>query len=258
MTHLIQTISEAVCWLTLSRPEKNNAFDDILIHDLTLALKEAISNEQVRVIVLKSEGKHFSAGADLKWMQRMAEASQTENEKDALLLAELLYTLYHCPKPTIAQVQGAAYGGGVGLIAACDIVIAAQEAQFCFSEVKLGLIPAVISPYVVQAIGPRIAKRLFMTGEVFSTDQALRWQLIHELVEPAALETAVYACAKQLTQGPQLAVQACKSLVELVTSHPLDQVLMKQTAERIAEQRQSKEAKHLIQAFLDAKSASPK
>jgi methylglutaconyl-CoA hydratase len=253
MTHLIQKIQDHVCWLTLNRPEKNNAFDEFLIEDLTGALKHAIENEAVRVIVLKGEGKHFSAGADLKWMQRIAQAGYADNEKDALRLAELLSTLHHCPKPTLAQVHGVAYGGGVGLLAACDIVIAESNAQFCFSEVKLGLIPAVISPYVVQAIGPRVAKRLFMTGEVFSAAFALKMNLIHEVVESPELYAQVSQLAQQLAHLPVEAVKGCKSLVGMVTGHPLDSTLMQKTAKLIAEKRGSNEAQKLMKAFLEGK-----
>lgn len=250
MTHLIQKIQDHICWLTLNKPEKNNAFDEFLIEDLTCAIKEAIAHQSVRVIVLSGNGRNFSAGADLSWMQRMAQASVTENEKDALRLAQLLDTLYHCPKPTLASAQGAVYGGGVGLLAACDIVVAERDTVFCFSEVKLGLIPAVISPYIIQAMGARVAKRLFMTGEIFSTELALKENLIHEVVESPELSPYVSQRAHSLTQLPVEAVKACKMLVNSVNQQPLDESLMQTTAKLIAERRKSDEAQRLIQNFL--------
>lgn len=252
MTHLTQTLSDHVAWITLNRPEKNNAFDEHLIQVLTQAIQQAVENENVRVIVLKGEGKHFSAGADLNWMLRLAEASLDENEKDALKLANLLQVLYSCPKPTIAQIQGAAFGGGVGLVAACDIAIASETATFCFSEVKLGLIPAVISPYVIEAVGARTAKRLFMTGEAFTADEALRFNLIHAVVPSSELSSAVTKRAHHLSALPVEAVQACKSLVQSVSHQPINHELMNLTAHLIATKRQSNEAQLHMKTFLQS------
>jgi methylglutaconyl-CoA hydratase len=256
MTHLTQTLTDHISWISLNCPEKNNAFDERLIQALTEALHQAIENENVRVIVLKGEGKHFSAGADLNWMLRLAQASLEENEKDALKLAKLLQVLYTCPKPTIAQIQGCAYGGGVGLVAACDISIAAETAKFCFSEVKLGLIPAVISPYVIEAIGARTAKRLFMTGETFTAEEALKFNLIHQLVNPSELDACVQQAALHLTTLPVEAVQACKSLVQTVSHQPIDAQLMTLTAQLIAKKRQSPEAQTHMETFLTSQRKS--
>ena len=170
MSDVLSELQEHVLLITLNRIKKHNAFDDTLLNDLQLILDHAQDNQQVRVIILKSNGRHFSAGADLAWMQRMATFSEEENLADAKRLAHLMYSLYNSKKPTIAMVQGAAMGGGAGLVAACDVAIASHTAHFCFSEVKLGLIPAVISPYVIKAIGARAATSLFMSAELFDAN----------------------------------------------------------------------------------------
>ena len=167
--------------ITMNRPERHNAFDDVLIAELTEALRSMEAEEGIRVIVLSGAGKSFSAGADLNWMKRMAGFSMDENRRDAMALATLMRTLAHLRKPTIARVQGAAYGGGVGLVACCDVAVAAQAATFSLSEAKLGLIPSVISPYVVAAIGERAARRYFLTAETFEAAEAWRLGLVHEL-----------------------------------------------------------------------------
>lgn len=254
MTLVTQTHSHHICWITLNRPEKNNAFDERMIQQLTRAIQTAIENDAVHVLVLTGEGRHFSAGADLAWMQRMATAGEAENEKDAFELAKLLQLLYHCPKPTLVQIQGVAYGGALGLIAACDIAIAAADAQFCFSEVKLGLMPAVISPYVIRAIGPRAAKRWFITGEAFSAEQAEQIQLIHRTVEPLTLSSEMAELAQLVAKLPVEAVKACKTLVDASIYPPIDEKVMKQNAKLIATRRASSEAQMLMKAFLKLKS----
>lgn len=236
--------------ITLTRPDIHNAFDEVLIAQLIDALNSAIETPEIQVILLNGSGKHFSAGADLAWMKRMADATQTENERDAECLGQLLHTLYHCPKPTVVQVQGAAYGGGAGLVAACDIAIAATDAKFCFSEVKLGLIPAVISPFVIQAIGPRRATAYFMTGTPFSAQEALQFGLIQHCVAPEQLVSFTQDLIQNIVNLPTDAVKACKALVREVADHPIDPKLLKLTAQRIASIRSSEEAKVGIQAFL--------
>lgn len=244
------TQTEQITTLILNRPHVHNAFDGPLIAQLIQALHQAIEKSQTRVIVLKATGKHFSAGADLAWMQRMAEASRDENVKDAEQLATLLHTLYHCPKPTLAEVQGAAYGGGAGLVAACDIAIASSDTQFCFSEVKLGLIPAVISPFVIQAIGARAAKAYFMSGASFTAEEALRLGLIHQHVSPGVFEPTALDYAKRLVALPREAVKACKKLVHDVSGQEIDTYLLKKTAQWIADRRSSEEARTCVKAFL--------
>ncbi|HRE15092.1 MAG TPA: enoyl-CoA hydratase-related protein, partial [Usitatibacteraceae bacterium] len=170
-----------VALATLARPEKHNAFDDALVAELTEALRELEADDAVRVVVLSATGRSFCAGADLNWMRRMAGYSREDNQRDAMALAALMRTLDQFGKPTIARVQGPAYGGGVGLVACCDVVMASQAAHFALSEAKLGLVPAVISPYVVAAIGARAARRYFLSAERFSASEAWRLGLVHEL-----------------------------------------------------------------------------
>lgn len=250
MNSVLYTIENNIAKIALNKPEKNNAFDEQMIKELTVALKKAADDTAVKIIILYGNGKHFSAGADLNWMRKMADASLKENKQDALKLAELLYTLYHCPKPTIAQIQGANYGGGVGLIAACDIAIATDNATFCFSEVRLGLIPAVISPYVIQAIGARVAKMLFMCGRAFDVTEAKCINLIHHITSKESLAAFTQEIALNLSLLPQDAVLACKKLTHIVAKKPIDLKLMDLTANLIAEKRQSIEAKTLMKKFL--------
>ncbi|AHE67758.1 enoyl-CoA hydratase-related protein [Legionella oakridgensis] len=240
-----------VLLLTLNRVNKHNAFDDRLLAGLQQRLEEANSNPDVRVIVLKANGRHFSAGADLDWMKRMAEFSEEENVADAEILAKVMYTLHHSPKPTIAVIQGAAFGGGVGLVAACDIAIAAENARFCFSEVKLGLIPAVISPYVIKAIGSRAATWLFMTAETFDAKRAYELQLVQFCVPEDALADYALTYAQQLSQLAPLAVREAKTLVHQVAGKPIDEALLHKTAFLIAKKRTSAEGQRGLQAFLN-------
>lgn len=251
MSDLLNEIQERLCLLTINRVNKHNAFDDQLLAAMLEQLNDAINNPKVNVIVLKANGKHFSAGADLGWMQRMAQFSKEENQKDALVLARVMYTLSQSPKPTIAMVQGSAFGGGAGLAAACDTVIAANTARFCFSEVKLGLIPAVISPYVVKAIGVRAAKSLFMSAEVFDANRAMEFNLIHHCISETELLEFTLQYARQVSNNAPEAVRAAKKLAEYVNNKPIDEELMHYTAALIAEKRVSFEGQHGIQAFLN-------
>ena len=250
MDHVLTTTDEQVRWITLNRVEKHNAFDERLLQTLCIAIQEAEADDQVRVIILNAQGKHFSAGADLQWMQRMVNFSAEENEQDAMILAQTLHTLYQCAKPTIAMAQGSALGGGVGLVAACDIAIASEQAQFSFSEVKLGLIPAVISPYVIRAIGDRMAAWLFMTAEVLDAAKAQAIQLIHHCVAHDTLRETTTHIAKQMAQWPKQAVLDAKALVRQVNHQPINQQLLTQTAKLIAQKRVSTEAQHALHAFL--------
>jgi methylglutaconyl-CoA hydratase len=251
---LVQVAENGIAALTLSRPELHNAFDDELISGLTQALRVLERNASVRVVVLSAQGKSFSAGADLNWMKRMAGYSRRKNLRDALGLAELMRTLHGLNKPTIARVQGAAYGGGVGLVAACDIAIASREATFALSEVRLGLVPAVIGPYVVAAIGERMARRYFLTGERFDAAQALGMGLVHDVCEVQDLDDHVQAAAAQILLGGPAALAAAKRLVRDVARRPLDEELAKETAALIAGLRTSPEGKEGIGAFLEKRS----
>lgn len=240
-----------VATLTMNRPELHNAFDDALIAALAGELRRLEADESVRVVILAAAGRSFSAGADLSWMRRMADYTREENLADARGLAELMRTLSALKKPTIAPVQGAAYGGGVGLVACCDVAIASRRATFCLSEVKLGLIPAVISPYVVEAMGARAARRYFQSAEVFDAGEAHRLGLVHEVVAEEELGAAVERLATALlANGPQ-AMAAAKELVARVASGPIDDAMIRDTAERIAAARAGSEGKEGLSAFLE-------
>ncbi|WP_202844910.1 enoyl-CoA hydratase-related protein [Luteimonas saliphila] len=241
----------AVLRLRLERPELHNAFDAGLIALLTDALAAAAADAQVRVVVLEGAGASFSAGADLNWMRGMAAASEAANREDALALARLMRTLDELPKPTIARVHGAAFGGGVGLVACCDIAIGVPEAKFGLTESRLGLLPAVISPYVVAAIGPRQARRWFATAEVFDAAQALRIGLLHEVVPADALDAAVERQLSLLLKAGPLAAAAAKSLVRGVLATGDRDALDAANATLIAKLRVSPEGQEGLSAFLD-------
>jgi methylglutaconyl-CoA hydratase len=253
MSAILVTDRGAVRQIALNRPEVHNAFDDGLIGELTAALLDAGRDPAVRTVVLTGTGASFSAGADLHWMRGMAAASEDENREDSLRLAALVRTLQFCPKPTIARVNGAAYGGGVGLIAACDIAIGTEGAKFGLTEVKLGLVPAVISPYVVAAIGVRQARRLFLTGEIFDAAEACRIGLLHRVVPAVALDEAVESTLKLLAKaGPQAQGEA-KSLALRMAG--IDEVgagrIDSENAALIARLRVSDEGQEGLGAFLD-------
>jgi methylglutaconyl-CoA hydratase len=245
-----------VTTLTLNRPAINNAFDDEMIRLMIMALDECRLNDDVKVVKLTGAGKHFSAGADLNWMRRMADLDYSENRKDAGQLARLMTTLYHLNKPTIAQISGASYGGAVGLIACCDIAIASTNSIFCLSEVKIGLIPAVISPYVVKAIGERQARRFFITAEVIKSEQALNLNLLHEVVPLEELKTRVDDIVSlMLTNGPK-AMRISKALVQKVANEKIDDDLKHYTRDLIAHVRVSEEGQEGLSAFLEKRPAN--
>ena len=248
---VLEHIGDGVGRLTLNRPEVHNAFDDALIATLTAALLSLEADRRVRVVVLAATGKSFSAGADIAWMKRMADYSEEENLEDARALAGLMSTLDRLAKPTVAMVQGAAFGGGVGLVACCDIAIASETASFSLSEVKLGLIPAVISPYIVAAIGPRAARRTMLSGERFDAQEALRLGLVHRVVTPDALEKAGDEVVARLGEGGPRAQADAKDLIFSVSSRPIDRELVDETAQRIARVRAGKEAREGLAAFLE-------
>ncbi|GLQ90303.1 enoyl-CoA hydratase-related protein [Dyella flagellata] len=254
MTSSIQVADHAgVRELRLNRPDVHNAFDDRLIAELTTALHAAGSDPAVRVVVLTGEGASFSAGADLNWMRGMAKAGEAENREDSLRLAALMRTLQFLPKPTVARVNGAAYGGGVGLIACCDIAIGVDSAKFGLTEVRLGLVPAVISPYVMAAIGVRQARRLFLTGEIFDAETAARIGLLHEAVAAEYLDDAVHTVLKHLAKAGPSAQREAKQLA--FNMHGLTEAAAErldlENAALIARLRVSEEGQEGLGAFLD-------
>lgn len=249
---LLDTDARGLATLTLNRPDVHNAFDDAIIEQLISQLEAIESNSDVRALILRSNGKNFSAGADLSWMKRMARNTHQENLEDAGRLATLMERLNSLSKPTIALVQGAAYGGAVGLAACCDMVIACEDAQFCLSEVKIGLIPAVISPYVVQAIGERQARRYFLTAEPFNARVAQRFGLVHEVVTtPDLLDDACQRLTRALANNSPQGMGAAKSLIFAVSNKVINQQVINDTAHRIADIRVSEEGQEGLSAFLE-------
>ncbi|MBZ2167470.1 enoyl-CoA hydratase-related protein [Marinobacter sp. F4216] len=254
---LLRRRDAGVTEIVLNRPDKRNAFDDVIIQQLIGALEEANTDAATRVVVLRSEGKHFSAGADLGWMRRMADNSHQENLDDSRELARLMNVLNHLSKPVIGLVQGAAFGGAVGLAACCDIVIATETSSFCLSEVKLGLIPAVISPYVVRAIGERQARRYFLSAEVFSARQAQDFGLVHIVCDDLdAMDQHCDELIQQLAQNGPKAMTAAKDLIFAVSQKPIDAEVIDDTAQRIANIRVSDEGQEGLGAFLNKRKAS--
>lgn len=248
---LLEKQPNGVAHLIINRPEVHNAFDDDVIEQLINQLQAVNEDSEIRVLVLRSNGKNFSAGADLAWMKRMAQNSYQENLEDAGRLAKLMEELNNLSKPTIGLVQGAAYGGAVGLAACCDIVIAAESSQFCLSEVKIGLIPAVISPYVVRAIGERQSRRYFVTAEVFTARQAQEFGLVHEVVaDVAMMDDACNRFIDQLRRNSPQGMHAAKELIFAVSGKDIDQVVIDDTARRIAEIRVSAEGQEGLGSFL--------
>ncbi len=248
---LIEIDERGVATVTLNRAEKHNAFNDDVIAELAETFASLGTNDDVRVIVLTGAGKSFSAGADLSWMKKTATYSHEDNEA-AMRLSGMLSTLANCPKPTIANVNGAAFGGGVGLTACCDIAIAKSTAIFSLSEVKLGLTPATISPYVVRAIGARTAQRYFLTGERFDGVEARRIGLVHEIAQsPEEAGMILDGIIEQLLAGGPTAQADCKELIQLVAGRKIDEPLRKATAERIAARRASDEGQEGLSAFFE-------
>jgi len=250
---VLVTVADRVATVTLNRANVHNAFDDALIADLTAALQECERNDAVRAVVLTGAGASFSAGADLNWMRGMAAASEADNLADSLRLATLMRTLNFLAKPTIARVNGSAYGGGVGLVACCDHAIGVVGAKFSLSEVKLGLVPAVISPYVVAAIGPRPARRLFVSGEVFDAAAAERIGLLHEAVTSDQLDEAVQRALHFLAKGGPVAQGEAKRLALRIAGMTPESAERtdRENATLIARLRVSAEGQHGLTAFLE-------
>lgn len=240
-----------VAWIWLNRPDVRNAFNDVMIRELTEAFVILGEDSSVKVVVLAGHGVSFCAGADLNWMKRMSQYTFEENRSDAGNLAKMLDTLYRLPKPTIARVSGHVFAGGMGLVSACDIAIASKETQFCLSEVRIGLIPATIGPYVMSAMGVRAARRYMMTAERFTAEDAYRLGLVHEIVDAKALDEMVNTFVKHFKQGGSEAHRETKALIETIDESSLDQALIDETAVRIARVRASSEGQEGIRSFLE-------
>ncbi len=249
MTLLMAKDERGVCTLTLNRPEKHNAFDDALIAELTARLESLAEDAEVRIVVLTGAGDSFSAGADLTWMQSMIQYDMDTNCHDAMRLAGLMRALYNLPKPTVARVNGGAFGGGLGLIACCDIAVGLAEAKFGFTESTLGIAPAVIAPFVISAIGARQAKRLFLTGEIFSGWEAQQLGLLARAVAPAELDEAVEREIKLLLRAGAQAQKACKELVHYVAN--IQDHVDFYTSHVIAELRVSDEGQEGLRSFIE-------
>ena len=240
-----------IVYVTLNRPEVRNAFNEGLIGELQDVFNKLGADDRCRVIVLQANGKSFCAGADLNWMKSMANFTKEENIADSRKMALMLNTIYSCPKPVIAKVQGDAYAGGVGLASVCDILIASTQVRFCISEAKLGLLPATIAPYVIRALGEQASRRYFVTAEVFTASHGKEMGFVHELVDPDALDSKVEEiCQAILSNGP-MAVIACKKMVRDISQQAITETLLEDTVARIASIRTSDEAQARMKAFLE-------
>jgi methylglutaconyl-CoA hydratase len=248
---LVSVDGRGIATVSLNRPSVHNAFDDVLIGELTQVLQRLSNDSDMRAVVLTGSGQNFSAGGDLNWMRRMAKYGEAENFADAMALAALLRTLNEMPMTTVARVNGAAFAGGVGLVSCCDIAIAAEEAIFCISEVRLGLVPATISPYVVAAIGSRAARRYFLTAERFSAAEAHRIGLVHEVVPRATLNAAVETILAAILEGSTQAQARSKRLIAEVLGRPVTPEILELTAHAIADARASAAGQEGLAAFFD-------
>lgn len=252
----VETNSRGVARVTLNRPEVKNAFNEALIAEITAAMTALSKDESARIVVLQGAGDAFSAGADLSWMKRASEFSAEENKADARRLAAMLNSIYTCEKPVVALIQGACMGGGTGLAAACDIVIAAEDAFFALSEVRLGIIPAVISPFVLHAIGARQARRFFLTGERFDAMKAKEIGLAHMVCLRAQMEGTLDGVVKNLLACGPAAQKEAKALIRIVSGRPVDEAVMDDTARIIARVRSTAEGKEGVAAFLEKRKAN--
>ncbi|MCG2585168.1 enoyl-CoA hydratase/isomerase family protein [Massilia sp. TS11] len=250
-TTLILSIDGPVASITLNRPDVRNAFNETSIAELNAAFTAVGALDAVRAVLLAANGPAFCAGADLNWMKKMASYSHAENQADAMALASMLRTIYLCPKPVVAKVQGDCYAGGMGLVAAADIVVAAEGVNFCLSEVKLGLIPATISPYVIKAMGEQAARRYFLTAERFDAATAQRLGLAHEVSVPEQLDDCVAGLLKALCANSPHAVAQAKALVREVAGQSVTDALLADTAERIAQIRASEQGREGVASFLE-------
>ncbi len=248
---LLSTDKRGVASVTLNRPQIRNAFDDALISELTGAFRTLGADDNVRAVVLTGAGTAFSAGGDINWMKRMAGYDEAQNVADAMGLAEMLRMLNELPKPVVARVNGAAFAGGIGLVACCDIAVAAEEAMFAVSEVRVGLVPATIAPYLVASIGPRAARRYCLTGESFSAAEAMRLGLVHKIAPLPALDEEVEKILSSLLEGGPLSQARAKRMIAEVAGRPVTQALMAHTSRTIAEARASDEGREGLAAFLE-------
>ncbi len=254
--HLHIVASHGLATVTLNRPDVRNAFNEDVIAELTQAFTRLGQQADVRCIVLAANGPAFCAGADLNWMRRIAGYSHAENVADAAQLAEMLRVIHTCPKPTVARVQGDVYAGGMGLVAACDVAVSVDTAHFCLSEVKLGLIPATISPYVIRAMGTRAAHRYFLTAERFNAAEALRIGFVHEVVAAEALDATVAQITSDLLAASPNAVTTCKRVVRDVAGQEISLELVAMTVQAIADSRTSLHGREGVQAFLEKRKPS--
>lgn len=248
------TVSESVATVMLDNPVRRNALSGELVKEFLSVIKKIKEDASIRVVVIRGAGDHFCAGADIQWMKSLSEASYEDNKEDALQLAELFHQLYHLTKPTVALVQGAAIGGALGILSCCDLVIAQEKTQFAFSEVKIGLVPAVISPYIMAAIGVRQARRYFLTAETFFSHTAMQLGLVH-IVSDELDATAAPYIKSFLQSGPQ-ALGVTKELISLVAFQPIGSKLAEETAEINARLRRSEEGREGLSAFLQKRKPS--
>ena len=250
MQHLTTQSAAGVATVTLNRPDVRNAFNEDVIAELTQAFTQLGQQADVRCIVLAANGPAFCAGADLNWMRRIADYSHAENLADAAQLANMLRVIHSCPKPTVARIQGDVYAGGMGLVAVCDVAVTVDTAHFCLSEVKLGLIPATISPYVIRAMGARTAHRYFLTAERFTAAEALRIGFVHEEVALDALDATVAQITSALLAASPHAAASCKQLVRDVVGQAMSPELVAMTVGAIADSRISAHGREGVQSFL--------
>lgn len=248
---ILVTVRDAVATITLNRPEKRNALHGPMVFALMQQLLQIAPNPHIRVVKITGSGQDFCAGADLSWMKKIAEGPQGENIADAEHLSQLMYTLYHYPKPTVVVAQGTILGGGLGILAASDIVLVSRTAKMGFSEVKIGLIPSTISPYVVNAIGERLARYYFLTGERFDANEAKRIGLAHQVIEPDLLDQAGDHLVNELLQNGPQAINAAKQLLHHISQEVITPTLGKKLAIHLANIRLSKEVHEGLQAFIE-------
>lgn len=246
---VLTEISANTAKIILNKPEKSNAFDDVVIKNLSQSLELLANHSEIKLVLLCANGKHFSAGADVEWMQRVANYSYEENVQDALNLSKLLKLLNEFPKPVIGLAHGAVMGGAIGLLACCDMVISSDDAYFCFAEVKLGLIPATIAPYIMQAIGIRAMRRYFLSAEKFSANEAWYLGLVHQVVKKEELFQHANILAEQILQNAPQAISSAKSLIHHL--NPISKEISQETANLLAKIRISKEGQEGLQAFLN-------
>lgn len=256
MDFVLMENQSGVFSITMNRPELHNAFNEQMIQELIQAFEAAEADASCRVVVLQAAGKNFSAGADLNWMKSMAKLNFDQNKADSDELAKLMYRVYSLSKPVIAKVKGASFGGALGLIAACDMAVAVPEAKFCLSEVKIGLVPAVISPYVVEALGVRQSRRYMQTAEVFSADAAKQMGLLNEVVSEAELDSTVQNLAQTVCANSPQAVTTVKQLIDRVAGQPINDELIDHTSSVIAQIRVSEEGQEGLASFLEKRNPS--